>query len=187
MLMFGREMKDKLPNIYQPTEMDGEIRDRDLEKKMKGKEYGDSRRGAKRIDIKEGDMVLAKRQIKENKLQSIFEPTEYVVLTRDGAEVTIESTETGKLYRRKVAHLQKILSNASCDDVSDSSHSTGPSTSDTASKRTMGHSSLIPALPNGQPIDPGTEPASKRIRKPPQKYGEYVMDILQQESFQPNQ
>lgn len=180
MLMFGREMKDKLPNIHQPTEMDGEIRDRDMEKKLKGKEYGDSRRGARQNDIEEGDKVLAKRQIKENKLQSVFEPTEYVVLKRDGAEVTIESTETGKLYRRNVAHLQKIPSNASSGDVnedSDSFLSTGPSISVTTSKRMTGQSSPPPALSKGQPIDQETEPATKRIRKAPQRYGEYVMGI----------
>lgn len=59
MMMSGREIRDKLPSIYQPTENDSEIRDRDTERKEKGKEYGDERRGAKSSQIVEGDRVQA--------------------------------------------------------------------------------------------------------------------------------
>lgn len=99
MMMFGREIRDKLPSIRQPVETDTEIRDRDFERKDKGKEYGDSRRGAQPSQVVVGDRVLLKRQTKENKLQSTFEPTEYIVLKRNGSEVTVVSAETGKQYK----------------------------------------------------------------------------------------
>lgn len=71
-----------------------------------GKKYGDERRGAKTLPLDSGDIVILKRQIKENKLQSTLEPTEFVVVKRDGAEVTVESKETEKRYRRNAKFQQ---------------------------------------------------------------------------------
>lgn len=45
-LMFGRCIRDKLPSIWQPAEVDEELRDRDKEQKVKGKEYSDAKRKA---------------------------------------------------------------------------------------------------------------------------------------------
>lgn len=70
-LMFGRELRDKLPCIHKASEwVDEEMRDRDAEKKEKGRKYGDERRGARHSQIEVGDKVLAKRPNKENQLQS---------------------------------------------------------------------------------------------------------------------
>lgn len=67
-----------------------------------------NRRNAKPLDIQEGDEVLMKRAVKTNKLSSTFEPTIYKVMKRKGSEVTIESTENSKRYRRNVSHLKKV-------------------------------------------------------------------------------
>lgn len=107
-MMFGRNIRDKLPDIHQPIEIDEEVADRDKSEKEKGKAYADERRNAKISDIQEGDEVLVKRVVKTNKLQSTFEPDEYIVVARKGAELTIENKETNKRYRRNVAHVKKI-------------------------------------------------------------------------------
>lgn len=107
-LMFNRNIKDKLPSISQPLEVDEEVRDRDKEKKQMGKEYGDQRRRAKQIDIDVGEKVFIKRQVVPNKLASTFDPTTFTVVKRNGSEVTVENTETKTQYRRNVAHVKRV-------------------------------------------------------------------------------
>lgn len=107
-LMFNRNIRDKLPALEQRIELDGEVRDRDAEMKLKGKVYADRKSHAKINDIKEGDEVVVKRQIVANKLSTRFEPTVYKVAQRKGAEVTVENVGTGSRYRRNVAHVKKI-------------------------------------------------------------------------------
>lgn len=109
-LMFNRSIRNKLPSLEQPLDktMDGELRDQDTQMKQKGKEYADERRHAKSNVIKEGDEVVAKRQIITNKLATTFEPTIYKVVNRKGSEVTIENAGTGTQYRRNVSHVKKV-------------------------------------------------------------------------------
>ena len=129
-LMFSRNIRDKLPALQQEPEenWDGEMRDHDAEMKRKGKEYADRKRKAKMSDVKEGDEVIAKRQIRTNKLATKFEPTVYKVVKRNGAEVTMENTGTGTQYRRNVAHIKKLPSiNTSGDMTASSSSSSSPS------------------------------------------------------------
>lgn len=100
-----------MPSInqpLQPIEIDEETSDRDKEKKQKEKEYADDRRNAKPNAIQEGDPVLVKRMNKPNKLSSSFDPEIHKVQERKGSSVIIKSNETGKSYRRNVAHLKKL-------------------------------------------------------------------------------
>lgn len=108
-MLFGRNIRDKVPGIHQPMEIDEETADRDREKKEKEKQYADARRNAKEISIEKGDEVLVKRMLKTNKLSSNFEPEVYKVINRVGGDVDIVS-EAGKEFRRHVSHLQKINS-----------------------------------------------------------------------------
>lgn len=110
-MMFGRNIRDKLPSIEQKKGVEGhdsETYDRDTLMKAKGKEYADRKRHAKSIDIEEGDSVLAKRQVSTNKLATTFEPTVFKVVKRKGSEATIVNTNTNSTYRRNVAHLKKV-------------------------------------------------------------------------------
>lgn len=109
-LMFNRNIRDKLPMFEASTgeHADSEVRDRDALMKQKGKEYADRKRHAKPNDVKEGDEVVAKRQIITNKLATKFEPTVYNVIKRSGAEVTIVNPGTGTQYKRNVAHVKKL-------------------------------------------------------------------------------
>lgn len=106
--MFGRNIRDKLPEINQPLEVDDEFKDKDMINKAKGKNYGDNKRKAAATDIQPGDFVLAKNMIKRNKLSPNFDSEKYVVLNKKGPEVLIRSSVTDKEYRRNVAHLKKI-------------------------------------------------------------------------------
>lgn len=109
-LMFNWNIRDKLPSIHQPVEIDRELADRDKQKKHEGKEYGDAKRRAKESEIDVGDLVVAKRQMMSNKLATRYEPTAYEVTKRNGPEAIIKSTESSATFRRNVAHLKKIPS-----------------------------------------------------------------------------
>lgn len=122
-MLFGHNIRDKLPSIRQPLEIDKETADKDKVRKERGKLYSDARRNAKESDIQEGDGVLAKRMIKTNKLASTFEPEKYKVVEKKGSEAVIEATDSGKRYRRNVAHLQKISSNIGASSSSSSDES----------------------------------------------------------------
>lgn len=178
-LMFGREMRDKLPCIHQPAEIDEEVRDRDREKKERGKEYGDVRRSAKPSQIDVGDRVLIKWQIKENKLQSTFEPTEYTVVKRTGSEVLVKSLETGKEYRRNVAHVHKLMPTASEVNPGGSSDSHLPtdSSSTDASTANSAIGSPAPSVPPSMIHSDDRERPPKRMGKAPQRFGDFVMNV----------
>ena len=45
-LMFGREMKNKLPDITKRSNSEEDVREKDWRNKIKGKEYADARRRA---------------------------------------------------------------------------------------------------------------------------------------------
>lgn len=110
-LLFGRKLKDKLPGLMVKDEhILEEIRDRDQVKKMREAEYSDKRRGAKSNDLASGDTVVAKRIQKDNKLSTAFESEEYNVVNRRGSDVTLKSTESGRVVHRNVSHLKKLSS-----------------------------------------------------------------------------
>lgn len=103
-LMFGRTIRDKLPNIEQPSEVDESLKDHDKEKKEMGKQYSDGKRNAKTSELKVGDVVWLKRLMKTNKLSPTFDPEPYVIIERMGSELLVEDPETKAKYRRNVAH-----------------------------------------------------------------------------------
>lgn len=113
-LMFNRKIRDKLPQIKHSLEEDDEsyvkeeLRDVDKINKLKMKDYADKKRRAKISEIKEGDTVILKRQVKNNKLCTTFEPTPYKVIQRKGTEITVENEHTKKRYRRNVTHAKKF-------------------------------------------------------------------------------
>lgn len=107
-MLFGRNIRDKLPCILQPMEIDEETADKDKEKKEKGKLYADNRRNARECDIGEGDNVLVKRMVKTNKLSSNFEPEMYEVVAKEGGTTLVREKNSGVSYRRHISHLQKI-------------------------------------------------------------------------------
>lgn len=107
-LVFGRKIRTKLPQVPVERIEDGEIRDRDKVMKEKGKIYTDIKRKARESEIEVGDQVLTKRLKKDNKLEAHFSPEEFEVVKKQGADVIIRSKESGKKFRRNVAHLKKF-------------------------------------------------------------------------------
>ena len=65
-LLFRRRIRTKLPHL-QEFGIEDDVRDRDSERKAKGKVYAEYQRNAQEREIREGDKVLL-RQEKENKL-----------------------------------------------------------------------------------------------------------------------
>lgn len=108
-LMFGRRIRNKLPQIPREVHYDEGASDFDRTQKEKGRVYADHKRRARQSDIEVGDQVLVKRFRKENKLSTDFNPEKHIVIRRCGADVTLRCLKTGKDCRRNIAHLKKFL------------------------------------------------------------------------------
>lgn len=100
-----------------------EVLDRDREKKIVGAEYADKRRHAQPTQIELGDVVVAKRMVRDNKLSSNFNPEELQVVGRNGSDVTLKSSVSGKVFHRNVTHVKKVTpsSDENIEDRVDSS------------------------------------------------------------------
>lgn len=190
-LMYGWNIRDKLPSIYQPKEMDEELHDRDKEVKQKGKSYADMKRHAKPNDVKVGDRVLLKRQILTNKLSTTFEPTIFKVIERNGSEVLVENTETNTQYRRNVAHTKRVSDETTIDTEPDQDDVPCPQ-DEGIPKSTEPDQNDIPcpqnqAIPNSplqastpkrtRPPTPDQAEAvpAKRIRTRPSRFNDYTI------------
>lgn len=109
-LCFGRTIRPKIPSISELGRTyldDGEIRDRDAQKKLQGKEREDRRRRSRNVDIVVGDTVLMQNLHPTNKLSTTFEQERFSVTNRSGSRVTIQSKECKK-FERNVALVKKI-------------------------------------------------------------------------------
>ncbi|CAC5386829.1 unnamed protein product [Mytilus coruscus] len=104
-LLFGRQIKTKLPELGHSKE-DIEVRDKDRERKEKGKMYTDEKRKAVKSELQPGDKVLVK-QNKENKLSTTFHHKPLLLLEKNGNSVLIQSDQ-GVKYRRNVTHVKKF-------------------------------------------------------------------------------
>ena len=99
-LMFGRELKTKLPELRpNKSVLDESIRDRDWNQKLASKMYADKQRHAVDNQVAPGDKVLLKNTKLSGKLASNFETKPYTVQTKEGQELTLKSTE-GVVQRR---------------------------------------------------------------------------------------
>lgn len=112
MLMFGRNLKDKLPMINQAgnSNMDNESRTNDEIKKEKGKIYGDTKRRAKESRIDVGDHVVVKNLVKRSKLDTNFNPQPHIVVKKSGTRLTLRNLSTGVEYDRHVNHAKLLIS-----------------------------------------------------------------------------
>ena len=104
-LLFGRKLRTKLPELFDYNVDDLEVRDRDAERKEKGKIYSDKRRRAIETDIHAGDQVLVK-QDREHKLSTPFNASPFKVVDMNGNRAIVESNQ-GVQYKRNVTHLKK--------------------------------------------------------------------------------
>lgn len=100
-LFFQRKVRCKLPIPVMDVFLDGEMRDRDRQKKEDGKKTGDSAGKAQTDTIDVGDKVLVQQQ-KTNKLDTTYEVEPDDVVGRSGAEFTVSSGD--RTLRRHVSH-----------------------------------------------------------------------------------
>jgi len=98
-LMFGREMRTKLPQLDYTGSNPEAARERDMEYKLKLKEYAD--RKAVESDIKEGDTVVMRNE-RQGKLEPNFRPEKFKVVGMSGTDVVCQSDQTGNTVRRVV-------------------------------------------------------------------------------------
>ena len=105
-LLFGRKIRTKMPELRETTVNDGELRDRDWEKKVKAKTYADERRGAQANDLQTGNQVLLKKK-KSDKLSAKFESEPYEIVEKKGNSVVIQSPEKVQ-YQRNVTEVKKF-------------------------------------------------------------------------------
>ncbi|XP_048584822.1 uncharacterized protein K02A2.6-like [Nematostella vectensis] len=159
-LMFGREMRTKLPQL-DFTASDPELaRDRDREYKLKLKKHADKK--AKESEIKEGDTVLMRNE-QQGKLEPNFRPEKYKVVSKNGSDIVCES-ETGGTLRRNVQCAKKVPE----------------ATSEEVSKENQGNPELIQdPIESNPPVDQPPEPpsirTSVRARQPPARLNDYLV------------
>jgi len=105
-LMFGREMRSKLPDLQREAPITNEeVRDGDWSRKVLQKEYVDAERTAVGSEVDIGDKALL-RKSKTNKLSPNYDPNPCEVVDRKGGEVTIRSP-AGAEIRRNVSFVKK--------------------------------------------------------------------------------
>lgn len=106
-----------LPQVQPPRDQATEaewqvlLRERYAQRKLREKEYADSKRHATTSDITEGDLILL-RQNRENKLSPTFEPEPYRVVEKNGNAVVIESS-AGQSKMRNAGHMKKFVDSGS--------------------------------------------------------------------------
>ena len=106
-LLFGRELKGKIPVFSAHKPVDQAVKDHDSMQKGKGKIYADERRNARPSDKSVGDTVLLKQE-KHNKLDTNFSPVPHTVVHKNGSKLSVESPE-GVVYNRNSAHTHKYV------------------------------------------------------------------------------
>ena len=154
-LLFGREIRTKLPELQPSITNIESVRDRDKAQKLEGKICADKKRNAKESDVYEGDIVILK-QDRENKLSETFGKDTYKVIEKKGNEVTVQG-EAGEVYRRNTTFVKPAISN----DNPDNSESSEPGVS------------VAPSPPRNESRELPDRPV--RAKRLPGKFKDFVL------------
>lgn len=174
-VFFGRSIRTKLPEIRETVPNDGELRDRDWEKKIQAKTYADTRRGATISDINPGDTVLLKQK-KVDKLTTGFSPRPHMVIERKGNSVVIETPEK-KQYKRNITEVKKFITG---EDTRGNLQTSTRQPSDTSEQTSVNHpidngvtEETTVSPPEGEQFchDRGRPP---RQRRAPDRFGDWI-------------
>ena len=120
-LLFGRKIRIKLPQLQEFT-CEDEVRDRDRERKEKGKMYADCNRNECENDIQKGEKVLL-RQERDNTLSIPFKQVPFTVVQKNENSVLVEAD--GVQYRRNVTHVKRYLEREDLKPKAESSEAVG--------------------------------------------------------------
>jgi len=105
-LLFGRKLRTKLPMYDNDSKLDDiQVRQHDAEYKAKVKEYTDRKRKAANSSISIGDEVLLIRDQISQKTDTRYYNDIYVVVNKNGSQVTVRSSD-GRKYVRNSSHLR---------------------------------------------------------------------------------
>ena len=170
-LMFGRELKTKLPQLRPDKSiLDESIRDRDWSKKVAGKEYADKHRQASQNPVIRGDKVLLKNSKTLGKLDPKFENKPYIVQTKEGQELTVKSDE-GVIYRRNNSFVKPYQEPEVQETTTESEKS-----EDTVVAPTV----VAPTAEDAPVAEAITRPS--RTRRLPGKLKDFVLNTVQDNS-----
>ena len=154
-LMFGRELKTKLPELRRAGNLlDEGVRDRDWNHKFTHKEHADNKGGAAENPVVPRDLVLLKNTKTSGKLEANFESEPYTVQTKEGSEVTVRSKE-GVEYRRNSSFVKRY-----------NPPGESPEATEAASQQTPNTLPLEESIATSRP---------RRTVRMPEKYKDYVL------------
>lgn len=163
-LMQGRELRSKLPELRRENSIKNEgVREHDWERKLSGKLYSDTKRGAKISEVTPGSKVLLKNTKERGKLTTNFETIPYTVKQRNGNELVVSSKD-GAEYRRNASFVKAYV------DSQDSAEPVVPVA--TNIQKTVTCKLAIPSPKK----DTLPQRASTRRCVIPERYGDWKMD-----------
>ncbi|XP_058463779.1 uncharacterized protein K02A2.6-like [Malaya genurostris] len=172
-MMFGREMRNRIPSIYQPPKLHWEeARDKDMMNKEYHKKHANQKRQAKYHSLRMGDIVLM-RDLHTGAMQPNFRPEEYKVTQINKGTITVKSDRTGKIYLRNSSHLKKLYDTQAEDDTQ-----THEGTDESTSKETVEPYTYATSEVDKNPDSvTDNEPRPKRICRTPKRFTDFILQI----------
>ena len=93
-LMFGRELKTKLPELRRQNNIQDEAtKERDWSQKLSQKAYADGENRACNNPVVPGNKVLLKNTKATRKLAPYYKKEPYMVMTKEGYELMLEAKD----------------------------------------------------------------------------------------------
>ena len=188
-LLFGRKIRTKIPQLQEFT-CEDEVRDRDSERKEKGKMHAACKRNACENDIQKGDKVLL-RQERDNKSSTPFKQVPFTVVQKNGNSVLVETD--GVQYLRNVTHAKRYLEREDLKPKAESSDATGgrdlaanpesqalkvPADTSNRPSEKVNSQECKQADPTLAQSDSTPSLHPSRVRKVPSRYHDYVLGCI---------
>ncbi len=161
-LLFGREIRTKLPELREEHARPSVVEDRDCAMKQKGADYANLRRRAQKSDIESGDKVLVKRK-KVDKLSPTFFEVPMEVVGKQGGDVTLESS-SGVQLRRNITHLKKFESE--------------PSEVEGSVQGDENQEPEVTSRQDNNDCDRNISSRPQRVRRAPERFEDYVCSYI---------
>lgn len=173
LLLYGRELKTKLPSFKSYNTEDNQIRKKVTRAQVKQKQYADLQRKTKSNTLKIGDKVLLKRLIYKNKLESSLEPRPATILDVQGGHLRIR-TQDGIIIHRNVNQVKKVTTTGNSDARTDAHSVHIPAVRDgtaQSNKQSINlQSTEFQALSEAQPVRRKTRSTTGTVINKPKRY-----------------
>ena len=179
-LLFRLKLHTKLPELQEAVKLDGEVRDRDNDRKAKMKDYADRRRHAEESTLTEGDKVLLKQQ-RVNKWTPQFENQPYEVVDKRGNSVLVESPD-GVQYKRNTTHVKPYHKQDHAEQLPEETSTSQVEEEEKEDRRQvavdqadMERSQEDESRQMLEDVPPSRSPWPMRMRCIPKRFDDYVM------------